>query len=392
VQKNLSLSDAPWAGWLKGLGGTGGRLKTVPEDFLVREIPAYEPVGDGEFIYLWVRKRDLSADRLRKELSRVLGISSRDVGMAGLKDRRAITWQWVSVPQRANPAQQGLCGNGWVILRAVRHRNKLRPGHLHGNHFILVVRDARPGWPDLLRSLANRLKTHGIPNAYGAQRFGNGRQTLALGLSLLDQPDQAVNPWLRRLALSAVQSHVFNTWLQQRLESNTLRQVMEGEILAHAPRGGLFTAVDVAAEQKRLDAGQIVPAGPLPGSRMLPARGPAATLEQSILQRLNLVRLLDGQKGRLLSGTRRRALVYPTDLTWHPAPAVNGYRLEFSLPEGSYATVLAGILMEGENWRGPEAGDNLGMDEAGEEGLTEGETESAGMAGEPGESSAEATG
>lgn len=391
MKTSPSPAELPWAGWLKGLKGTGGRLKTVPEDFLVREIPAYEPVGEGEFIYLWVSKRDLSADRLRKELARALGISSRDVGMAGLKDRRAVTWQWVSVPQRANPAQQGLCADGWVVLRAVRHRNKLRPGHLHGNQFILVVRDARPGWQEFLRSLSAKLKTHGMPNAYGAQRFGNDRQTLALGLSLLDQPKLAVNPWLRRLALSAVQSHVFNSWLQHRLEFNTLRQVMQGEIMAHAPRGGIFTAVDLPAEQKRLDAGQIVPAGPIPGSRMLPARDQAAALENTILQQLELTRLLEGQKP-LLTGTRRRALVYPNDLTWHPAPAVNGYRLEFSLPEGSYATVLAGILMEGEKWQGPEVGVAQGMDEAGEEGLTEGESEPLGIAAEAGDSSGGETG
>ena len=377
MQNFVSPPSNPWAGWLKGHEGTGGRLKTVPEDFLVREIPAYEPLGDGEFTYLWLRKRALSADQLRRDLARTLGISTRDVGMAGLKDRQAITWQWVSVPQRANPAQQGLCGNGWVVLRSVRHRNKLRPGHLHGNQFTLVVRDAHPGWPERLRSLAALLKSHGMPNAYGSQRFGHDRQTLALGLSLLDQPNQPVNPWLRRLALSAVQSQVFNAWLQHRLGTGTLKTVMDGEILAHSPRGGLFTAVDLVAEQKRMDAIQIVPAGPIPGSRMLPARGQAAVFENAILELLNLTRLLDAQKGRLLTGTRRRALVYPADLSWHPAPAVNGYRLEFSLPEGSYATVLAGILMEGESWRGPEAGDNPGLDEAGEEGLTEEKTKAA---------------
>lgn len=376
-----------WAGWLKGLPGTGGRLKTVPEDFLVEEIPAYEPVGEGEFVYLWVRKDDLSADHLRRELSRALGISSRDVGMAGLKDKRAITWQWVSVPQRAVPAQQGLCGRGWTVLRAVRHRNKLRPGHLHGNRFKLIIRAAKPGWQDRLRALVLRLKTMGMPNAYGAQRFGRNRQTLSLGFSLLENRQLAVNPWLRRLALSAVQSHVFNTWLWERLKAGTLRQVMEGEILAHTPRGGLFTAVDLPAEQARLEAGQIVPAGPLPGSRLLAAQGQAAIIENALLERLGLSHLLEGQKGRLLTGTRRRALIYPSDLTWQPASAAGGFRLEFSLPEGSYATVLAGILLEGEDWRGPEIGDGLVNDEAGEEGLTESTEEAEPVSGEPGKSS-----
>ena len=91
-----------WSSWLAGLQGTGGRVKTTPEDFQVEEIPAYEPVGDGEYVYLWVKKRDVSADHIRRELARVSGITPREVGMAGLKDRKAITWQWISVPLKAN--------------------------------------------------------------------------------------------------------------------------------------------------------------------------------------------------------------------------------------------------------------------------------------------------
>jgi len=375
-----------WSSWLAGLQGTGGRVKTTPEDFQVEEIPAYEPVGDGEYVYLWVKKRDVSADHIRRELARVSGITPREVGMAGLKDRNAITWQWISVPLKANPAGQGLCGAGWTVLRAVRHRNKLRPGHLRGNRFRLVVREAKANWESLLGQIVDHLKKVGVPNAYGAQRFGRDRQTLALGLSLLENPQLPVNPWLRRLALSAVQSHVFNTWVLNRLKAGTLRQVIEGEILGHCPRGGLFTAVDLVAEQKRLEAGEIVPAGPIPGSRILPAKGPAGLIESQLLKELNLCKLMDPSRGRLFCGTRRRALLYPSDLVWHAAPEVRGYRLEFSLPEGSYATVLAGMLLEGESWRGPEAGEKEGMDEAGEEGLTEESLEASELSEVEGES------
>ena len=95
---------------------------------------------------------------------------------------------------------------------------------------------------------------------------------------------------------------------------------------------------------------------------------------------------MDPSRGRLLCGTRRRALLYPSDLVWHAAPEVRGYRLEFSLPEGSYATVLAGMLLEGESWRGPEAGEKEGMDEAGEEGLAEASLETAEVSEVEGES------
>ena len=75
-----------------------GRIKVEPEDFQVEELPAYLPSGEGEHLYLWVEKRDVSAEYLTGLLSRTLGISRDSIGMAGQKDRRAVTRQWVSIP------------------------------------------------------------------------------------------------------------------------------------------------------------------------------------------------------------------------------------------------------------------------------------------------------
>src|SRR5262245_63181698 len=85
------------------LPGVGGRLKTVPEDFEVEEVPAYLPSGQGEFLYLWVEKRDLGAEFFVRQVARRLDLGSDEVGTAGLKDRRAVTRQMVSVPVRAEP-------------------------------------------------------------------------------------------------------------------------------------------------------------------------------------------------------------------------------------------------------------------------------------------------
>ena len=82
------------------LPGIGGVLKTEPEDFVVEEIPAYEPSGSGEHLFLWIEKRDVSANDLVRHVSRSLRCSPRDIGVAGLKDRRAITRQYVSVPAK----------------------------------------------------------------------------------------------------------------------------------------------------------------------------------------------------------------------------------------------------------------------------------------------------
>src|SRR5271156_850930 len=80
------------------LPGLGGRIKSVPEDFEGEEIPAYEPCGSGDFLYLWLQKRDMGAEYFVRQIAKRLDIAPEEVGTAGLKDRRAVTRQMVSVP------------------------------------------------------------------------------------------------------------------------------------------------------------------------------------------------------------------------------------------------------------------------------------------------------
>ncbi|HZT79541.1 MAG TPA: tRNA pseudouridine(13) synthase TruD, partial [Gemmataceae bacterium] len=132
------------------LPGIGGRIKVQPEDFEVEEIPAYEPSGQGDHLYLWVEKRDMGAEYFARQVARRLDVPAGEVGTAGLKDRRAVTRQMVSVPARAEPNLAQLDGEGIRVLRVSRHGNKLRPGHLRGNRFRVLVRDADPAAAGLL--------------------------------------------------------------------------------------------------------------------------------------------------------------------------------------------------------------------------------------------------
>src|SRR6516165_7650936 len=123
------------------LPGVGGHIKSVPEDFEVEEIPAYEPSGTGEFLHLWIEKRDMGAEYFVRQVARRLDIAVSEVGTAGMKDRRAVTRQRVSVPARAEPRLPQLEGDGIRLLNVSRHGNKLKPGHLHGNRFRILLRD-----------------------------------------------------------------------------------------------------------------------------------------------------------------------------------------------------------------------------------------------------------
>ena len=326
------------------LPGIGGRIKEQVEDFEVEEIPAYEPSGAGDFLYLWIEKQDMGAEFFVKQVARRLGISPEEIGTAGLKDRRAVTRQWVSVPAACEPHLSQVEGDGIRVLRTSRHTNKLKPGHLHGNRFRIRLREVQPGSEVLLSSLIERLRATGMPNFYGAQRFGKEQETLELGQSLLGGNEQRTGKFLRKLALSAVQSALFNAYLSRRMADGLLHRVLPGDVMGKWPAGGMFVVQEVGAEQARFDRREIVPTGPMFGKKMFPAQGAAAEREQAILDQAGIPARAFHGFGKLLQGTRRHNLVYVDDLT-STAKGPDAI-LTFSLSAGSYATVLLGEIMK----------------------------------------------
>jgi tRNA pseudouridine13 synthase len=335
--------------------GIGGQIKELPEDFEVEEIPAYEPSGQGDYLYLWIEKRAMGAEYFLRQIARRLELSPSEVSAAGLKDRQAVTRQMISVPVRAADRLKDLPGDGIQLLKVSRHGNKLKPGHLRGNRFRILIREPDAAAGTRLPALVEELQRKGLPNYYGPQRFGREGETVNLGLDLLHGAKRIErkaegetkeserrmvrrSPFLRRLALSAVQSALFNHYLAQRLSDGLLHQVLEGDVMAKWPMGGLFVAKDVAREQARFEARETVPAGPIFGRKMFAADSEAAAREAATLTEADLALADFFGFGKLLQGTRRKNLVYVDDLS--AEKEAEGIRLSFTLPAGSYATVL----------------------------------------------------
>jgi tRNA pseudouridine13 synthase len=322
------------------------RFASSPETFLVEEIPAYQPVGEGTHIYLWIEKKNLTTLDAIRSLARVLGVDARDVGYAGMKDRHAITRQWLSFPGLQPALAQAASVAGVTVLAATRHKNKLRIGHLHGNRFEVVLSEVSDGESGSIGALLCKLAATGVPNRYGYQRFGSAGDNVETGLGLLRGTRHEADGRRRKLLLSAVQSAVFNRVLELRAQDGGLLVVRSGDILEKVASGGQFVCADPAADQARVDAGEVVPTAPLPGSRvMTPVPGSAAReLEDRALVQLGIGPEELGQVGRSLPGTRRPVVVKVV----LDEPAVvaepGRLRLRFSLPAGSYATVVLEAL------------------------------------------------
>ncbi|PRP96209.1 tRNA pseudouridine(13) synthase TruD [Enhygromyxa salina] len=336
------------------LASIGGVLRQRPEDFEVEELPAYAADGRPGHLLVWLRKRSFTTQDAVREVGRQLGVAQVEIGVAGLKDRDAVTRQQISVPDRV-AASLARFEHGAIELSDPRpHSHKLRRGHLHGNRFCIVVRQL-PAELDLARAEAHahamleRLATQGLRNYYGAQRFGKDLRNLEPGLAAL--AGRRRRQQKGDLIVSAGQSALFNLYLATRAERGLCRTVLAGDILQKRETGGMFESTDPAADQARLDAGELVVTGPMFGSKMrAPTPGtPAHELEQAVLASVGLSPAKLTKLGRSAPGTRRQLLVWPAQVEVARAPATGsdpgpslgpGLALRFSLPAGSYATVL----------------------------------------------------
>ena len=129
-----------------------GRIKLRDDDFIVDEMPLYEPSGEGEHLYIRVQKKGLAHTELVEVLKSHFGVREEAIGAAGMKDRVALTSQTFSIhlPGRAAEVTSAAAAAGALdhpkvqVVWADWHNNKLRRGHLVGNRFSIRIRDLDP--------------------------------------------------------------------------------------------------------------------------------------------------------------------------------------------------------------------------------------------------------
>ena len=380
------------------LPGTGGFIKEFPEDFIVTEMPAYEPCGSGEHIYLTIEKRGITTLEAIRRIAQNMNTPERDIGYAGMKDSVGVTRQTISI-QRIQPEDvAGRDIDGIRVISAVRHGNKLKLGHLKGNRFRIVVRNVSGDAAAVASAVMDILVKRGVPNWFGYQRYGTHGNSHLIGAAMLrrdwkgavdmlfgtpegvrdeqwktaisaymqgdlaealqlmprhcrserdvlqrlaTRPEAwekafgAIHPRLKKLYLSAYQSSLFDRMVERRLPD--LDRVLQGDLAWKHVNGACFLVEEAVLEMPRAADFEISATGPMFGTKMKMPAGEVKVLEEKLLEGENLSpQSFDLGGGLRMEGERRPLRVPLGDHSVRQDG--DTLVLEFTLPKGSYAT------------------------------------------------------
>jgi tRNA pseudouridine13 synthase len=322
------------------LPGTGGVLRTVPEDFRVEELPIYLPQGYGSHTYALVEKINLTTRDLVVTLMRE-GLQEKQIGVAGLKDKVAVTRQWLSVPNKYASAFEALEKlEDVTILETSRHANKLGMGHLQGNRFTIRVRQTEPDAVEKATSILERLSVVGVPNYFGPQRFGRFGRNAVDGYKLAVLREVVPGGYhMKGFFISSLQSLVVNHLLACRIELALFDSVVLGDWAKKHDTGGVFK-VESEAEAERAKRFEISATLPLFGKKVKLSEGKAGELEQSVLDFLELTWVKFASR----RGDRRYSRLPLGEISLEATE--DGYIIQFDLMRGAFATSLLRELLK----------------------------------------------
>ncbi len=334
--------------WLYEKPTCQGQIKALPEHFIVKENLGFEFAGKGEHFMVKIRKVGENTKYVVNELAKACGVKSRDVSWAGLKDRHAVTEQWISVhlPGKADPDLTDFVAEhpGIEVLETTRHDKKLRPGDLVGNWFQIRLLDLTN--PEELALKLEQVKMHGVPNYFGQQRFGHGGNNVIKARSWGNDEFRLRDKSKRSFYLSAARSWLFNMVLSTRIEQGSVNSLMVGDCLQNAGEDNCFLAESITEElQASIDKGLVNITAPLVGDNALPTAADAEAFELAIIaNEPSLLKLICDNRMR---HERRTLLLKPQEMEWQFDG--NDVVLSFALPAGCFATsVVRELLVEQE--------------------------------------------
>lgn len=328
--------------YLFGQPKSTGLLRDTINDFKVFEQLPFSPCGEGEHLFIHIRKTGANTVYVARELAKYFAVKENLVSYAGLKDRFAVTEQWfgVHVPGKQQFDLSDLNIEGVAVLSFARHNKKLRIGALSGNRFELTLKQVSD--VDDFSRRWHAVVEHGVPNYFGEQRFGiNGgnilrAQELFAGKKVKDKKK-------RGMYLSAARSLIFNHIVSARIEQNKFEQLFAGDVLMLAGTQSVFLAKEIDQTlSARLQEQDVDITAPMWGAGELMTTADAVEFEQQVSAEFDdfcsgLPRFGLKQERRKI----RLTIAEPEITTSGDTVSVS-----FILPAGCYATTVLRELID----------------------------------------------
>jgi len=322
-----------------------GEIKREPEDFRVEEVLGFEPDGQGEHLLILVEKSGMNTLELVKQLSRQLAIPAKQIAWSGLKDRHAVTRQWLSIWSAQSLELSSLAERidlpGVRLLQAGLHGQKLKRGTHRANRFEIILRDLMDC--DQLEGAVETVRIDGVPNYFGEQRFGRQGRNIDKATAMFGST-RRMDRQQRSLYLSAARSYLFNYILSLRVAQGNWSDGLPGELLMLAGSRSFFHSDEIDKTlRQRLSVHDIHPSIPLWGRGALQSTGEAFELESCLPVEFPV--LTAGLEAAGLRQQRRasRLIAQQLEFEWLDDSTA---RICFTLERGSFATVVLRELLQ----------------------------------------------
>ncbi len=326
------------------------------EDFIVDEIALTENGDSGNYFIAKIKKQNLSTMEMLAILEEATQCTN--IGYAGLKDKAATTTQYISLPLKFSKALKQLKHPQIQIVESFRSPKKLSLGDLKGNRFFIRLKEVNPKNAQRLKELLDEVMRFGMPNYFGYQRFGRDSANYEKAQEIAHGEEELRDKKMQRLLTNAYQSYLFNEWLARRialskeiadapqqklmeqyglseLEAEQLKnqpgifRVLPGDVMLDHKSGKWVNVTDLQEIRKPYKERKLTPTGLMAGKKAWRAKALAGSIEKDFDDMLVQA-----------AGERRPAWVYPTEIRSKYRPEEKFFELSFTLPKGSYATVL----------------------------------------------------
>ena len=230
--------------YLQGEPTARGMLKQQFADFKVSEELGFEMGGNGEHLFLYIKKQNLSTIEVARKIAAVAEARIAMVGYAGMKDKKAECTQWFSVPLQKEKGAVKENENQSIISRledenikiisTVRNNRKLKIGSHKRNLFDITLRNCLEGREEFDANL-DKIQQFGVPNYYGFQRFGRELSNLKQVDKLIHDPQtntkRRQKSFKKGMLISAARAYVFNQVLSSRITNNNWSQFVAGDVI-----------------------------------------------------------------------------------------------------------------------------------------------------------------